>query len=267
MEATEKLYPDDAHCVSPPRCSRRPASSRAVEIPNSGRRAKSAGPLKRREFLLPPDDQILQSASALPIFEPADARQLLAQAQALSGDGQTDDAVAKLHDERLKAQASELVKALGLDLARPNVWQEAVRRLAVIHHGAGRLVYGRFSRPQSCPRNPNDDALLLAEVACMRRLLRCSERDAVRKLAAAGEFPYQPRRDEEPRDRRKRGDEQSMRQKAIQRRFDALRRQYERAKQRRDPGAPPARLEDAFGQSGTFFETMLMMLERGVRLP
>jgi hypothetical protein len=234
----------------------------------SGRPTKPGGVprAKHHQFLIPGDDQIerwrqkLEDSRKLPLFDPTDTQQLLAEARALSGGETTvDDAVAKLRAKKVKAQATELVKALGLDLDGPNVWEEAFGRLALIHYGAGRMVHCLPRR-----RGSVDEHTLLLWIPMLTRG-GWSEREAVRVLAAnEGRFPYPTfgyRARPFPKGS-KRGEQLSMREEARQRKEKTLWRQYQRAKRHHDPAAA-RRLVDAWGlgDSDSHFARELQLLD------
>jgi hypothetical protein len=245
------------------------------ETPKSGGPAKPVTPPrgKRRQFfqfVLPDDDQIETWRQELPSFKPIDTKQLLADARARS-DGETTVDAEKLLAEHLRAQMTTLLEALGVDLNKPTVWSDAFRKLAMIHHGVGRMGHRKLPRRQQGPRNIADDDFVLL-VAVTRWQHGCSDRDAVRQLADDDQIPYHERPEHRgARHRRghkgpRRSDDLSMREEARERKFSTLWRQYMRAKKRKGPGAVLPALADAFGSSGNAFETMLQMLEAGARL-
>lgn len=213
------------------------------------------------QFLIPDDDEINAQLKKLRPFEPADTQQLLADARALS-DGKTtvDAAIVNLYAERLEAQATQLVNALGLQLNKPTVWFEAFIKLAQIHHHVGRLVHRKVSRqtgPRTGPRKRFEDDELLSLVALMRQQ-GSSEREATRKLAAKRMFTTQERRDHKGR---RHSDKLSARDLARARAVDALRRRYHRAKKRKEAEAHQPGLAGVFGSPDGAFEAMLWLLE------
>jgi hypothetical protein len=134
----------------------------------------------------------------LPQFDPHDLRSLVNEARLKSPQGDTDGAFMAAFRERNNHQISELLLALNVDSSRPDVWQRAFLRLAVIHHGVGNLEWR--------PRNPKKNAAtwssehnmkLLEEMGALKST-RLSERAAVRKLATDRRkqklFPYRPQR-------------------------------------------------------------------------
>jgi hypothetical protein len=244
------------------------ASERSSSVPAAVAFKTPAGVprAKHHQFLIPGDDQIerwrqkLEDSRKLPLFDPTDTQQLLAEARVLSGGETTvDDAVAKLRAEKVKAQATELVKALGFDLDRPNVWEEAFGRLALIHYGVGRMVH-RLPR-QTCSI---DESRLLLWVPMLQGA-GWSEREAVRVLAAnEGRFPYPTfgyRARPSPKGS-KRSEQLSMGEEARLRKEEALWQQYQRAKRHHDPEVA-RRLVDAWGlgDSDSHFERELQLLD------
>ena len=97
-----------------------------------------------RAVLFPNARDVAAKRKQLPKFQPHDLRDLVREAGG-SANNQSDPdwAFALAFRRRNDQQINELLRALGLDVAHPDVWRRAFFQLALLHHGVGHLVSKR----------------------------------------------------------------------------------------------------------------------------
>ena len=128
---------------------------------------------------------------------------------------------ADVYDRHLRAQITQLFRALGCDPNDGQVWPKAFMKLARLHHNVGRLVHRLRSRPNAKVWTPEDESnFLLGVYAPVQTGL--SEREAVRRIADAKVFPYYERQSSQ----RPSGHASRIaRQRALWRKYQRLRAQ------------------------------------------
>jgi hypothetical protein len=205
---------------------------------------------RTKHVLLPSDQQIKAKRAELPQFEPYATAQLLARARALVREHglDLDTAVVQVRDAEWKAQAEQLLKALGEEWdgePEQTNWQRGFIKLASLYHGAARFAH------QMTPRHANartwtldDEVTLLFEVGRLRQE-GYSQRQAIEK--ACNDFAF-PHREQTPGRRAKSAQRYPA---AVQRHLQPL------VEDARTVSNPLAR---ALGQDQSAFETVLWLL-------
>src|SRR5262249_26034803 len=94
---------------------------------------------RSRSVYLPAEDTLEAERKQLPFFEPYETRKLLADAARTSNGNATDSVIADLYDHYCRAQAEQLLRALGCDPNDKQFWPKAFMKLARLHHNLGRL--------------------------------------------------------------------------------------------------------------------------------
>jgi len=165
------------------------------------RKSSSATTRVERQFFIPSDLELESTVGKLPVFEPCDSANLLAEARTKRGMRHTplDAAIDQIRNERKAAQLSELLAALGIDPAEKSAGWKAFVRLAELHHHVGRIVYRPKKHSPNGKWTENDESDLLHWV---KELMNCSEpcgeREAVNIIADAiadkNVFPYDPQK-------------------------------------------------------------------------
>ena len=152
------------------------------------KRAKQQG----RSIWLPPEESLEAERKQLPFFEPYETGKLLADAARANNGPASDAAIADVYDRHLRAQIIQLLRALGCDPNDKQIWPKAFMKLARLHHNVGRLVL-RLRLPLNAKTwTVEDDSTFLCMVYASV-LGGLSEREAVRRIADAEDFPYYER--------------------------------------------------------------------------
>src|SRR5690348_14600311 len=120
---------------------------------------------QRKRILLFPNGQSMKAGrKRLPVFEPHDLRSLLSEAK----ENADDFAVLRAFRRRNELQIKELLKRLGLDPTRPDVWQRGFLYLAHYQHGVGCIAwYPRRTNKNAVTWRLDHDIALLHEVGIL----------------------------------------------------------------------------------------------------
>jgi len=176
---------------------------------------------RSKSFYLPAEDILEAERKQLPFFEPYEARKLLADAARANKGNASDAAIADVYGRHVRAQITQLFRALGCDPNDPQFWPKAFMKLARLHHNVGRLVHHLRSRPNAKVWTLEDESTLFIGVYELVQT-GLSAREAIRMIADAEVFPYYERASW------KRPSGQSSRiarQEALWRKYQRLRKQ------------------------------------------
>jgi hypothetical protein len=147
---------------------------------------------RSRLFELPAEDILEAERKQLPFFEPYETGKLLADAARANNGPASDAAIADVYDRHLRAQITQLFRALGCDPNDGQFWPKAFMKLVRLHHNVGRLVHRLRSRPNAKVWTPEDESNFLLGVYALVQT-GSSERAAVRTIADAKIFPHYER--------------------------------------------------------------------------
>jgi hypothetical protein len=176
---------------------------------------------RSRLFELPAEDILEAERKQLPFFEPYETGKLLADAARANNGPASDAGIAEVYDQHWRDQTAQLLRALGCDPNDKQIWPKAFMKLARLHHNVGRLVHRLRSRPNAKVWTPEDESkFLLGVYALVQRGL--SEREAVRRIADAEDFPHHVR---QPSQRPSGRASRIARQQAHWRKYQRLRAQ------------------------------------------
>jgi hypothetical protein len=176
---------------------------------------------RSRLFELPAEDILEAERKQLPFFEPYETGKLLADAARANNGPASDAGIAEVYDQHWRDQTAQLLRALGCDPNDKQIWPKAFMKLARLHHNVGRLVHRLRSRPNAKVWTPEDESkFLLGVYALVQRGL--SEREAVRRIADAEDFPHHER---QPSQRPSGRASRIARQQAHWRKYQRLRAQ------------------------------------------
>src|SRR5690349_19476775 len=147
---------------------------------------------RSRLFELPAEDILEAERKQLPFFEPYETGKLLADAARANNGPASDAAIADVYDRHLRAQITQLFRALGCDPNDGQFWPKAFMKLVRLHHNVGRLVHRLRSRPNAKVWTPEDESNFLLGVYALVQT-GSSGRAAVRTIADAKMFPHYER--------------------------------------------------------------------------
>jgi hypothetical protein len=147
---------------------------------------------RSRLFELPAEDILEAERKQLPFFEPYETGKLLADAARANNGPASDAVIADVYDRHLRAQITQLFRALGCDPNDGQFWPKAFMKLVRLHHNVGRLVHRLRSRPNAKVWTPEDESNFLLGVYALVQT-GSSERAAVRTIADAKIFPHYER--------------------------------------------------------------------------
>jgi len=176
---------------------------------------------RSRSLCLPAEDNLEAERKQLPFFEPYDTRKLLADAARTNNGTASDAAIADVYEQHYRNQTIQLLRALGCDLNDKQFWPKAFMKLARLHHNVGRMVHHLRLPPSAKAWTAEDESnLLLGVYALVQTGL--SEREAVRRIADAEDFPH---REQRPSQRPSGRASRIARQQALWRKYQRLRAQ------------------------------------------
>jgi hypothetical protein len=202
---------------------------------------------RSRSVCLPPEDSLEAERKQLPFFEPYETKRLLADAARANNGKASDAAIAKVYNERCRAQTIQLLRTLGCDPSDKQFWPKAFMKLARLHHNVGKLVHRLGLRPKAWTLQ--DEATFLCAVfASVQGGL--SEREAVRRIADAKVFPHYERQSSQ---RQSGHPSRIARQQALWRKYQRLRAQ--------------SKAPDRIGQQLGIGVTDFQMILTGLTLP
>jgi hypothetical protein len=144
---------------------------------------------RSRSVCLPPEDSLEAERRQLPFFEPYETSRLLADAARANNGNATDAAIAEVYDQHCRDQAVQLLRALGCDPNDKQIWPKAFMKLARLHHNVGRLVL-RLRLPLNAKAWTVEDESTFLCTVYASVLGGLSEREAVRRIADAEDFPW-----------------------------------------------------------------------------
>src|SRR5262245_18634308 len=112
-----------------------PAASRCLKMAAKARKQRS------KISILPKKHEVKSARRKLPVFGPHDLRSLMTEAKT-NDKADVDTAFLLAFRRRNETQMKDLLRRVGVDPARSDVWQRGFFHLAVLHHGAaaGRLL-------------------------------------------------------------------------------------------------------------------------------
>jgi hypothetical protein len=190
---------------------------RSVIMRSKRKRAKQ----QSRSICLPPEESLEAERKQLPFFEPYETRTLLADAARANNGNATDAGIAKVYDQHWRDQTIQLLRALGCDPNDKQFWPKAFMKLARLHHNVGRLVL-RLRLPLNAKAWTVEDESTFLCTVYASVLGGLSEREAVRRIADAEDFPHHER---QPSQRPSGRASRIARQQAHWRKYQRLRAQ------------------------------------------
>jgi hypothetical protein len=176
---------------------------------------------RSRLFELPAEDILEAERKQLPFFEPYETGKLLADAARANNGPASDAAIADVYNEHWRAQIIQLLRALGCDPNDKQIWPKAFMKLARLHHNVGRLVL-RLRLPLNAKTWTVEDESTFLCMVYASVLGGLSEREAVRRIADAEDFPHHER---QPSQRPSGRASRIARQQAHWRKYQRLRAQ------------------------------------------